>query len=55
MSDNEKKNDEFLRIALTPSQSEQIKKTTGKDADAIELTVSEMEDRIAPRVNRLNL
>ena len=48
MSDN-KKNEEFLRIALTPSQVEKIKQTTGKDADAIELTVSEIEDRIAPR------
>jgi hypothetical protein len=48
MSEDQKKNDQFLRIALTPSQSEQIKKATGKDADTIELTVSEIEDRIAP-------
>lgn len=50
MSDNQKKNEEFLRISLTPSQSEQVKQTTGKDADAIELTVKELEDRIAPRM-----
>lgn len=49
MSDNQKKNDEFVRINLTPSQSEKIKQTTGKDADAIELTMNELEDRIAPR------
>jgi hypothetical protein len=48
MSDNQKKNEEFVNIALTPSQSEQVKKTTGKDAEAIELTVKELEDRIAP-------
>ena len=53
MSDNQKKNDGFLRIDLTPSQSEKIKQTTGKDAEAIELTVNELEDRIAPR--RINL
>jgi hypothetical protein len=48
MSDNQKKNEEFLRIALTPSQSEKVKQATGKDADAIELTIGEIEDRIAP-------
>ena len=53
MSDNKNNNEEFLRIALTPSQVEKIKQTTGKDADAIELTVSEIEDRIAPRMMRL--
>jgi hypothetical protein len=48
MSDNQKKNEEFLRIALTPAQIEQVKQTTGKDIDAIELTIKELEDRIAP-------
>lgn len=49
MSDSQKKNDEFLRINLTPAQSEQVKKSTGKDAEAIELTVADLEARIAPR------
>lgn len=48
MSDSQK-NDEFVRIDLTPMQSAKVKKTTGKDADAIELTINELEDRIAPR------
>ena len=55
MSDNQKKAEDFVHITLTPSQSEQVKKSTGKDVDAIELTVSELEDRIAPRSSRLYL
>lgn len=45
-----KKPEEFVRIDLTPSQRDDIQKQTGKVADAIELTVSELEDRIAPRM-----
>lgn len=37
-----------VRIQLTDEQREQLKKTTGKDAEAIELSVSELEERIAP-------
>lgn len=44
------KNDkETVRIELTPEQKQFIKKETGKDADAVELTVNELEERIAPR------
>ena len=43
------KNEEFVRIDLTPAQRDQIQEKTGKPADAIELTVNELEDRIAPR------
>jgi hypothetical protein len=37
-----------FRMTLTPEQKEQIRKATGKDAEAIELTVEELEERIAP-------
>lgn len=39
---------ETFRMTLTPEQKEQVRKTTGKDAEAIELTVEELEERIAP-------
>jgi hypothetical protein len=45
------KNDrEIVRIDLTPNQKEQIRATIGKDAQAIELTINELEARIAPRL-----
>jgi hypothetical protein len=37
-----------FRISLTPEQKEQVRKATGKEADTIELTVEELEERIAP-------
>lgn len=37
-----------FRMTLTPEQKEQIRKATGKDAEAIELSVEELEERIAP-------
>jgi len=40
---------EIVRIELTPEQKELIKKQTGKDADSVELTAQELEERIAPR------
>ena len=41
-------------MTLTPEQKEQVRKTTGKEAEAIELSVEELEERIAPgtRFNR---
>ena len=44
-----KNNKEIVRINLTPTQKEQIKETTVKDAESLELKVSELEERIAPR------
>jgi hypothetical protein len=41
-----------FRMTLTPEQREQVRKTTGKEADAIELSVEELEDRIAPMKRR---
>lgn len=43
-----KKENEIVRIELTPEQKQLVKKQTGKDADAVELSVHELEERIAP-------
>ena len=48
MSDN--KETEIVRIDLTTEQKEQVKAATEKNVEAIELTVQELEARIAPRV-----
>lgn len=37
-----------VRIKLTPEQRTMVKNATGKDAESLELTVSELEERIAP-------
>ena len=43
---------ETFRMTLTPEQKEEIRKVTGKDAEVIELSVEELEERIAPVVRR---
>jgi uncharacterized small protein (DUF1192 family) len=43
-----KSDKEIVRIELTAEQKQLIKKQTGKDAEAVELSVSELEERIAP-------
>ena len=46
-----KQNDnEIVRIELTPEQKEQVKDATDKSAEAIELTVHELETRITPTI-----
>ena len=42
------KSKEQFRIDLTPEQKDQIRNATGKDAEAVELSVEELEERIAP-------
>ena len=42
------KEKDIVRIDLTNVQKQVVKKETGKDAEAIELTVAELEDRITP-------
>jgi uncharacterized small protein (DUF1192 family) len=37
-----------FRMTLTPEQKDEIRKATGKEAEAIELSVEELEERIAP-------
>ncbi len=38
-------------LKLSPEQQEQIKQATGKDAGSLELTVEELEERIAPMMH----
>jgi hypothetical protein len=47
MSDASEKG--IVRIDLTDEQKDQIKAATEKSVEAIELTVQELEARIAPR------
>ena len=44
------KDKEIVRIELTPEQKQLLKQQTGKEADAVELTFDELEERIAPRI-----
>jgi uncharacterized small protein (DUF1192 family) len=39
---------EQFRIQLTPEQKAQVRTATGKEAEAVELSVEELEERIAP-------
>jgi len=48
---NDKK---VVRIQLTREQKEKLEAQTGKNADVIELTVEELEARIAPRLIIMN-
>jgi hypothetical protein len=47
MDKNQKKN--AIRIDLTEQQSEHLREETGKDVGALEFSVEELEERIAPR------
>ena len=47
---SDKKENDIVRIDLTTEQKEQVKEATDKSVDAIELTVQELEARIAPRM-----
>ena len=41
-----------IRIELTPEQQAKVRSATGKDAEAVELSVEELEERIAPAKKR---
>jgi hypothetical protein len=43
-----KSNEKQVRIQLTPEQKAEIRNATGKDAEALELSPKELEERIAP-------
>jgi hypothetical protein len=47
---NDKQSD-VVRIDLTPEQQRQVKAATDRNAEALELTVVELEARIAPRLS----
>jgi hypothetical protein len=55
MEKNREHDKEFVRIQLTQPQREELKQTTGKDVEAIELRVQELEERIAPSAAFENL
>ena len=44
-----KKEQEIVRIDLTREQKDLVKKEIGKEVDAVELTVDQLEERIAPK------
>jgi len=50
MSSDSKKDKNMVRIDLTPAQQSKVLEQTGKQAEAIELTSTELEERIAPRI-----
>jgi hypothetical protein len=37
-----------FRLMLTPEQKEEIRKATGKEAEVLELSIDELEERISP-------
>jgi hypothetical protein len=45
-------NSENIRMTLTAEQKEQIRKATGKDAETLEFSVEELEERIAPMTRK---
>ena len=45
---------ENFRLTLTAEQKEQIRKATGKDAEVLELSVEELEERIAPMTGQFS-
>jgi hypothetical protein len=44
-----------IRIELTPEQKAAVRGATGKDAEAVEFSVEELEARIAPSMTRPKL
>jgi len=40
----------MVRIDLSPEQMQHLRATTGLEVKAIELTLQELEQRIAPRI-----
>jgi hypothetical protein len=41
---------QVIRIDLTPNQRDQVRSATGRESEALELTIQELEERIAPRI-----
>jgi len=43
---------QVIRIDLTPNQRDQVRSATGRESEVLELTLQELEERIAPRIMR---
>ncbi len=41
-----------VRLQLTEEQKQQVREATGKEAEAIELTVEELEERVSPIITQ---
>ena len=46
-------NSSNFRMTLTPEQKEEIRRATGKDAETLEFSVEELEERIAPVTRKI--
>ena len=42
---------EIVRLPLSPDQKVQVKDAIGREGETLELTVEELEERIAPRLS----
>ena len=42
----------FVRLTLTADQKETVRRETGVEAETIELSAKELEERIAPMIRR---
>lgn len=54
MSQQNSSKPSFVRLALTDAQQAQVRAETGLEAQAIELGIEALEERIAPFVTRHN-
>jgi hypothetical protein len=50
MENETNKTPSFVRLELTKEQKAQVRNSIGRDADAIELSARELEERIAPMI-----
>jgi|tagenome__1003787_1003787.scaffolds.fasta_scaffold20241952_3 hypothetical protein len=50
---SKKNQPDLIRIVLSPEQQQKVRTATGREVEAIELTVQELEPRIAPNAPRL--
>ncbi len=46
--------DKTYQLKLTPRQQEEIRELTGKEADTLELSITELEERIVPGLGATN-
>ena len=51
-SEHTGKSPNFVRLELTPEQKHQVRESIGREAEAIELSARELEERIAPMIRQ---